>query len=196
MAALLVGTELMNISGIGIDSLLPQLRTSSKTLVKGTDQRTQWDPTSGDLTATLPDAVTNPGVLFWLKRVTNGGNAVNLEAAGSDSIDGTTNGYTLALINEYIGVYSDGTTEWKIYAKDIFSIATITATAASFTVTTSPTKFTSWDTVAFSTPQKLIGNLTTDVIDILEFQGPIADGYTVNATFAFIYTNNKLRKRK
>jgi len=190
MAALIAGTDIKVVNGTKIDSIIPPTRTTSKTLVAGVDQIIQADPTAGEITFTLPDAVSNPGVRFFVKRIINGNNNVNIETSGSDTLEGTSNGYSLALLDEHLGIYSDGTASWRIYTKDIFSICTMSATAASFTVTDSPTKFTSWDTVVFSTPGKLVGNLTTDVIDILEFQGPVADGYTVNVLFSFGFTNN------
>lgn len=192
MAALIKGTEIKIDSGFIIDSLLPALRTSSKTLAPGDDQFMMADPTGGLIAFVLPDATTNPGVKFWMKRIVNGGNLVTLDPAGSDTIENKVGGYTLSLIDEYIGVISDGTANWKIFSRDILSISTITATAASFIATTSFVKFNGWDTVVFDTPGKLVGNLTTDVIDILEFQGPVQDGYTVNATFGCEFTNNNI----
>jgi len=132
-----------------------------------------------------------PEYSFFIKRVVNGNNIVSLNTAGSDTIDGALNGYTLSLLNEYIGVFSDGTDDWKIYTSDLFSICTMEAAATTFDVTTSLLKFTSWDTVIFSTPAKLVGNLTTNVVDILEFQGATgADGYQVIVELNFEYTNN------
>lgn len=192
MAVLKQGAPLKITGNAQIDSLIPLTVTATKTLAAGTDQRIQVDPTLGDIVLTLPDAASNSGLEFFIKRTVNGGNIVSLDSAGSDTIDDTDVGYILSLINEYIGVYSDGTTSWKIFDKDIFSICSMTATAQSFVVTTSPTKFTSWDTVIFDTPSKLIGNLTTDVVDMVEFQGPVTDGYTVNITFGFTYTNNNI----
>jgi len=190
MAVFKQGAPLKATGDAEIDSLIPVTRTVTKTLVPGDDERIQVDPTAATVVLTLPDAASNAGVSFFIKRIANGGNCVDLEAAGSDKIDDTSNGYKLSLINEFIGVYSDGTTTWRIFAKDIFSICTMTATAASFVVTTSPVKLTAWDAVVFDTPDKLVGNFSTDVINILEFQGPVADGYNVNVTLGFEYTNN------
>jgi len=192
MAVLIPGTELLIISGIGIDSLLPQLRVASKTLVPGVDQRIQADPTGGDIDFVLPDAVSSEGITFWMKRITNGGNVVSLDAAGSDSIEDKVSGYKLSLVDEYIGVYSDGTPMWKIFSRDILSISTITATAASFVATTSFVKFDGWDGTVFDTPEKLVASTSNNRIDILEFQGPVQDGYTINVTFNFEFTNNNV----
>lgn len=192
MTALLSGTMLKITGGVEVDSLLPITRVASKTLVPGVDQMIQGDPTLADITFTLPDAVSNPGVMFFIKRITNGGNVVNLNAAGSDDIESKVAGYILALPDEFICLYSDGTVHWRVAARDILSISTITATAVSFGATTSFVKFDGWDDVPFDTPDKLVGSLTNNRIDILEFQGPIQDGYTVNATFGCEFTNNNI----
>jgi len=190
MAVLKVGAASKFTAAAVLESLIPVTHMVSQTLVPGDDQLVQGDPTAADIDFTLPDAASNAGVEFFIKRVVNGGNIVTAMPAGSDDIEGTSGGYILALVNEYIHVYSDGTTTWKIKNINIFAICTMQATAASFTVTTSLTKFTSWDTVVFSTPQKLVGSLANDRIDILQYQGPIADGYSNAVTFSFIYTNN------
>jgi len=190
MADLKIGTGI-KITGVAEqDSIIPVTRTSDRILDPGIDQMIQGDPTVADINFTLPDAVSNAGVEFFLKRITNSGNVVILKAGGSDTIEGGVNGSILALINEFIHVYSDGTINWRIKNVDVFSICTMQATAASFTVTTSLVKFNGWDTVVFGTPQKLEGSLTNDRIDIVQFQGPIADGYSISITFDFIYTNN------
>ena len=62
--------------------------TVSKTLAIDTDAYTIADPTGGDIDLTLPDATTNTGKIFVLKRVAAVGNAVCILTTGSDTIDG------------------------------------------------------------------------------------------------------------
>lgn len=190
MADLTIGTDLVPTDSAQIDSIIPILRITSKTLVPGTDRSVTADPTAGDIVFTLPDAASNAGVVFFIKRVENGGNLVRINAGGSDSIEHRAAGYILSLENEFITVYSDGTTAWRMGPRDLLSIATISVTGGSWTGTTSFTKFDSWDAALFSTPAKLVGSVANDNIAILEFQGPIQDGYTINMTFNCEYTNN------
>lgn len=168
-----------------------QLHTTTATLVDGTDFLINADPTAGDMILTLPDAATATRSIF-LKRISNGNNTVSIKAAGSDAIDDTVNGYMFSLINEFLELYPDGGTVWRIKGKDLFAICTMTATAASFAATTSLVKFDGWDTDVFSTPGKLIADLVNSNVEVAEFQGPVADGYEVNVTFNCEFTNNKI----
>lgn len=168
-----------------------QLHTATATLVDGTDFNINCDPTSGDMVLTLPDAATATRSIF-LKRIVNGGNKVSIVPAGSDTIDDTSVGYMFSLINEFLEIYPDGGSVWRIKGKDFFSICTMTATAASFVATTSMVKFDGWDTDIFSTPGKLIADIPNNNIEIAEFQGPVADGYSVNVTFNCEFTVNKI----
>lgn len=178
-----------------IDNLLPIVRIASKTLQASVDQKVHANPASGSLLFTLPDPelAENIGIEFFIKRTDNGGNNVQLACLAGDTIEGvpSTNRFGLAFENDSIKVYSDGTSDWKIESRVMFSIATITASAASFVVTTSAVKFDQWDTVVFDTPNKVQASLANDRVDLVEFQGP-QDGYEVNFTFNCEYTNNNV----
>lgn len=193
MTTLTKGAPYKAKSGSVLESLIPVTRTVSKTLVAGDDQLIHVDPTLASVVLTLPDPelADNIGIIFFIKRIINGLNNVTIIPTVGDSIEGVTTNFGLAFENDSIEIYSDGTSDWKIKSRVMFSISTLTATAASFVVTTSPVKFDQWDTIVFTTPNKVEGNLTDDRVDIEEFQGP-QDGYEVNFTFNCTYTNNSV----
>lgn len=195
MAALTKGAPRKSTAGAVVDNLLAVVRTASRTLIPGDDQLIHVDPTLADIMNTLPDPelAANIGVEFFIKRTVNGANNVQLECLVGDTIEGviSTNPFGLAFQNDSIHVYSDGTSDWKIKSRVLFSIATMTAEAASFGVTTSFVKFDQWDTSVFETPHKVETDLVNNRINVVEFQGP-QDGYEVNFTFNCEYTNNNV----
>jgi len=87
--------------------------TVSKTLAIDTDAYTMADPTGGDIDLTLPDATTNTGKIFVLKRVATVGNAVCILTTGSDTIDGAST-FPLEDTNDALVLLSDGGTDWHI----------------------------------------------------------------------------------
>lgn len=178
-----------------IDSFLPTISTitASTSLVAGLNRMTHVDPSGGVIALTLPnpELAVNIGEEFYIKRTENGGNNVTVAPLAGDTIQGVTTNFGLSFENDSITVYSDGTSDWKIKSRSLFSIATLTATSASFGVTTSPVKFNGWDTLVFDTPNKVEGDLGNNRIEIVEFQGP-QDGYAVNVTFNCEYTNNSV----
>jgi hypothetical protein len=71
------------------------------------------DATAGAVTVNLPPAVDAYGALLVVKKVDASGNAVTLDADGSETIDGAT---TTALAAQYdkVSVACDGVTWWKV----------------------------------------------------------------------------------
>ncbi len=191
MADFTPGAPLKSTGLATIDNLLPVNRTLSKTLVAGDDQKIDANPAAGDIVFTLPDPTlaANIGVEFLIKRVTNGGNLVSLVPDAGDSIEGYSGAFNLALQDDVIKVYSDGSTDWKIEHSSLPSLASLLASNASFVVTTTPTKFDQWDTAAFTTPNKLEANLIDNRVDVVNLHSA-TEGYEINLTFNFEYSNN------
>ena len=191
MAVLKQGAPTKTVGDAQIDTLLPITLTASATLAPGTHQKTQADPTLGDVVLTLPDPATNAGVSFFVKRITNSGNIVKLIPAGLDSIDEVTTGFLMSLEQEYVEVYSDGTAIWKRERQRRFAFGALESTSGSFAATTTPAKLTAWNAVRFETPQRIVPSTVDNDIDIVDFNGPIQDGYKVDFVMSFDFTNNQ-----
>jgi len=100
--------SVMNMGTHNVSSIL-----SSKTLDIDTDAYAMINPAGGNVDATLPDATTNIGKIFVLKRVADVGNGVNLLTTGSDTIDGEST-FPLEDRNDALVLVSDGGTDWHI----------------------------------------------------------------------------------
>ncbi len=85
--------------------------TSAYTILPGID-KVYADATSAPFTVTLPDAVSNAGLVLKVKRTNSTANAVTVAAAGTDTIDGA--GSYLPAANETLTVRSDGTGTWRV----------------------------------------------------------------------------------
>lgn len=170
-----------------------QKYTSSATLVNDVDFNIEGDCTSATVELTLPDALTATRPIFIKNTGLSATNVVKILAKGSDTIENVPNTRPciLASSTEYVGMYPNGTTSWQKNVQRTFTFGSIQATASTPTISTSFTKFDAWTTNSHSTPDKCEVNLTTNVIDILDFQGPFVDGYATTVTMSFEYTNNK-----
>jgi hypothetical protein len=186
------GTAIWRVIGTSIPVPIdPVTTTASKTLVYGVDDDTMADPTLAPIVLTLPDAASNIGNKFFVKRVVNGGNAVTLLPAGSDTID-TGASYILANNFEYIGVVSDGTTAWKATEQRSFSFASMLITVPT-SISIDPTfiNLNIWNTNAFITPARLEPDEVNGQLKILHSTAP-QEGYNVRATVTFEFTNNQI----
>lgn len=68
------------------------------------------DTTAGNVTITLPNATTNTGKSFIMKRITAGGNTLTI-ATGGGTIDGSAT-VSMPLQYESLTMQSDGTNYW------------------------------------------------------------------------------------
>lgn len=194
MAAFIVGTKSMFTSANTVDSLLPVTRVASKTLVPGIDQLVQGDPAAGNLVFSLPDGTTSNGISFLLKRINSASNnIVTLLPVGGDSIDGGTAGFVLGNVNEWVEVYSDGTPIWRRRNGRTFAIGSLaTNGSGTFSLTTGFTKLTTWNDNGFSTAGRIIADHTTDQLKVLNFQGPLFDGYDISLQLSIEFNVNKI----
>lgn len=96
--------------GGGSSTRTPLTKTANYTILDG-DFMILANPTSGDITLTLPSAASVPGKTFTVKRTH--GTANFLRVSSSDNIDGAANNY---IDNQYdfVNYYSDGTTYWTM----------------------------------------------------------------------------------
>lgn len=84
-----------------------------------------FDTSSGAISATLPDCATNAGKTFYLKKITSDFNAVTINRAGSDTIQGAgaaSNSTTLDTQGEEIMLTSFGSTVWQIIQRRVPSV--------------------------------------------------------------------------
>ena len=72
------------------------------------------DASGGAVTITLPAASGGASLLVHVKKIDSSGNAVTIERAGSDTIDGET---TQVINSQYVtvGLISDGTASWNVF---------------------------------------------------------------------------------
>lgn len=151
---------------------------------------TEYDPdTNGSDTFTLPtpSSALN-GKERWMYRTGGASNFTTITGNICDKVSGSR---VIGLVDEHIAFKCNGST-WLESGHSTLAFATLSqVSSASFAVTTSYTKFTGWDTVIFSTPGRLIADLTDNIIDVLDFDG-VVDGYKLDCTLSFEYTNNKV----
>jgi len=151
---------------------------------------TEYDPdTNGTAIFTLPTpSAALDGAERYMFRDGDANNYIEI----TGNICGVASQRIIGLIDEYYGFKCDGTT-WREFGHSTNAFATLQQTASdTFSITTSFTKFDTWDgTPVFSTPGRLFANAASDQIDILEFEGPVADGYAVACTISFEYTSNQ-----
>lgn len=84
-----------------------------------TDGTLLVDATAAARTVTLPPVADVPaGKTYVIKKVGTGTNAVTVEGAGAETIDGAANVSSLDAVNDFIKVQSNGTA-WFIVAKSI-----------------------------------------------------------------------------
>ena len=154
------------------------------------DSFTSYDPdTNGTATFTLPTlTVADNGAERTMYRKGDFTNFLTI----TGNICDVNSQRVLGLINEFVSFKWDGFT-WREDAHSLQAFATLSQEASStFSITTSFTKLTTWDTTVFSTNGKLIADLANNEIDILDFEGPIQDGYDIRITLTFEYTNNTM----
>lgn len=96
-------------AGAGPFANIPYAKTASFTV----DQPGVYycDAASGAITATLPSAAASAGWFIMVVRTNSGANAVTVQRAGSDTIEGAT---SLTLSSQYskAAVFGDGGTVW------------------------------------------------------------------------------------
>jgi hypothetical protein len=107
------------------------------------------DTTSGAFTLTLPSAVNVKGIEYTFKKIGTGTNAVTIDAAGDETIDGSAN-YQMTVTSDFVTIKSDGE-NWIIIDKYNATSATITT----LTCTTGNIA-----TVAATTVNATTGNIT------------------------------------
>ena len=159
--------------------------TNTSGTVDLTYQNHYVDPTTGDVTLTLPDSqlTTSDGALVTIKRVENGGNIVKIETAGGDSINGYSTDVILSNQNEYITLQALPVIGWQTLNKHTTAYASIALTTpTTFAATTAFTKLTTWDLDLFSTNQKFEANSSGSTLDVLHHTGAPFDAYAINAT--------------
>lgn len=99
-----------------------------------TDSVILADATSAAFTVTLPTAVSVNGKILIIKKTDASANAVTVDGAGSETIDGSTT-FTLAAQYDFVQIKSDGS-NWVIIAQDTDTVTpagTSTQTILSFT---------------------------------------------------------------
>lgn len=69
---------------------------------------------SGAVTITLPAASTANERIYWVKKVSNNGSVVSIQAAGAELIDGTNTAQTLSAFNNSYTIQCNGTS-WFIF---------------------------------------------------------------------------------
>ncbi len=187
MSDLVTGALTQGTGPAQVDSILPVSITSSKTLVPGVDAFVFADPTTGNIELTLPTPID--GVVFEIHRIINGNNTVK---AVGQSINGQSNGVTLGLPNQFIILVGDATNNmYRLASHPPSQFATVTRTTdLSFSATTSFVKYTDWETVLFSTPGVLLASITTDDIELANFEADPQAGYRVDFTMNLEAGNN------
>jgi len=103
----------MEVADINITSVISEtVQSISSNSVIDPDNGTiiLADASSAAITLTLPAASANNGKMFKIKKKDNSANAVNVQPASGEKIDGTTN-QVISLESPYAGVmvFSDGT---------------------------------------------------------------------------------------
>jgi len=169
-----------------------QKYSSSASLVNNVDFSVEAHCTSATVELTLPDALTATRPIFIKNTGLSATNTVKVLAKGSDDIEGVPNTRPciLASSTEYMGLYPNGTTSWQKNNQRTFTFGAIEATSSTPTIGVAFSNFDDWTTNSHSTPDKCVVNLTNNVIDILDFQGPFVDGYQVTVDLSFEYNNN------
>lgn len=101
-----------NFGGLGIRDINKPTATIT---VDSTMSMILADATAGAVTVNLPAVASSKGRLITVKKVDSGGNAVTLDGAGAETIDGAT---TLATTTQWVAftVWCDGTA-WFAVAK-------------------------------------------------------------------------------
>lgn len=86
---------------------------TASTTVVDSDDLILADATGGAITVTLPAVSLNAGRRFNIKKTDASGNAVTIDGASSETIDGAT---TVAISTQYASytVQSDGTAWWIV----------------------------------------------------------------------------------
>lgn len=99
----------------------------------------------------------------------------------------------MGLINEHFKFRCDGTT-WLEDGHNTQAFCTPQVTSAqTFSLTTSYTKFTEWDTnPVFDTAGRLLWNKTNNQIDIPVIESLVQDGFSINLIMIIEFTNNKI----
>jgi len=193
MAVLTNGTDTQATDTAQIDSIVSgaDLPAAAINLVAGTHRRRFYDPTANDIVLTLPAPVD--GVAFFIKRVANGGNSVKITG---QTIDGITGDYVLGIESTFVElVASAARNTYDIVNANNLAIGQLIrfADSTTFGLTTSFVKYTDWETPFFSTPQRIIANITNDDIEIenLRVGSGGLQGMLIECNFNFEYTNNR-----
>jgi hypothetical protein len=152
-----------------------------------TEIYTYADPTSGNLILALPNPTIEPsGALRSVKRVQNGTNYVEI----TGNINGQVGNFILANNGDYVTLKNDGST-WQVWNQRTFSFASMMiVTPTTFSLTTSMTKLTSWDTDGYATYGRQIPDQANNKITLQQFNGP-QEGYKLKMTLNFEYDANK-----
>ena len=118
--------------GVGVSSVV----AGSATLTQANAGLVLVDASSGAVTLTLPAASAAVGAVFQFKRVDATGNAVTIQRAGSDTLDGAT---ALTLVAQWDNAHlrSDGVSAWRLVSPRAL-VATSAGTAPAYTLTTVP----------------------------------------------------------
>ena len=184
------GTDVVGIGSNEIDNIIPVIQTVSKTLVPGVDRHVHVDPSGGAVALTLPDATTNAGVAFYVKRIVDGGNEVKVVAAGSDTIGsaGVFEGH-IANRGEWVEYISNGSTNWQLKNSFVHPYASIQGGADTFAITTSPQKLTTFSVNTFTYLGRLVADSANNKITP-QNGNLVQSGFDIKASLNCEYTNN------
>jgi len=173
------------------DSIIPTTATGSRILVPGDDRRVMSDPTLGDITLTLPDAASNAGVVFLVKRIDNGANILQVAPDVGDTIDGGSN-FILGNINEWVELISDGTVNWRIMGRRTFAVGVLSFTNPTTTqaITGAFQKIDVWNFAPVATPGRVFSDHPNNKFEVLNIQTTPGDQYDVNFSASLQYANN------
>lgn len=189
---LITGSDAVAESATILGSIIPTTEGASIPLVPATHRAIVVDASSGDWTGTLPDAESNGGVNFEVKRDEQDSDFfAQLLPSGTDTIDGSDK-YILGNPNEYVHVRSNGTKIWRVVNTRTFAIAAIQYVDTSTTqnLTALFQKINAWNLDTFKTPGRVVSDFANNKIKVLSVQSDPQDGYEVTFNGSFQYANN------
>lgn len=192
MSVLIIGADPQSTGPAQIDSIVPgaDLTAAAINLVAGTHRLRNYNPTAADIILTLPPPID--GVIFSIKRVANGGNVIRVVG---ETIDGITGDYILGLEGEFVVLIGNAARDtYDIVNQNNPAIAQLNRATPStaFPITTSFAQYSDWQSSLFTTPQRIVADLTDDEIGLENLRVPATglQGLRADVDFTIEYTNN------
>jgi len=177
---------------VELDFIEPTPRTiTSSYLLTDNDRVVYVDPTTGPITVTLPPVVD--GVPLTIVRVVNGFNPVII--SGED-VNGGDSSLILGLPSQKLCLLGDeARNTYRLISPPPAAFGTIARTTQnSHIVSGTYSLYNDWESIVFSTPGRLIPNLTTNEIDYIHNEVNPANpqtGFNISLSMVFEASNNK-----